>query len=73
MSDIADQAQDLEDRLRTAAISHARGTVDEIGTEFCESCGDEIEPERRAAMPSATRCVKCQGALEKHKKLYAGA
>jgi RNA polymerase-binding transcription factor len=30
----------------------------------CEDCGQEISPERLAVLPSATRCMRCQVALE---------
>lgn len=27
----------------------------------CESCGEQISPERLAAVPDAVRCVRCSG------------
>lgn len=30
----------------------------------CVGCGCEIEPERRAALPSALRCIDCQADVE---------
>ena len=30
------------------------------GDEFCVDCTEQIEPARRAAMPSAMRCIECQ-------------
>lgn len=30
----------------------------------CEDCGEQIGEDRLAILPSATRCVRCQAALE---------
>lgn len=35
------------------------------GDEFCQDCGEEIPAARRAALPSATRCIDCQAKLER--------
>ncbi|WP_442980003.1 TraR/DksA C4-type zinc finger protein [Salmonella enterica] len=38
----------------------------------CEECDAPIPPARRAAYPSATRCVYCQSALESKAKHFRG-
>jgi len=50
---------------REAGIAAARKPLKQTGTLNCVGCGDEIEAERRAALPSARRCVDCQERLEK--------
>jgi RNA polymerase-binding transcription factor DksA len=34
----------------------------------CEDCGDEIEPARLVALPSARRCVPCQARVESRRR-----
>jgi len=34
------------------------------GQDECEDCGDLIAAARRKAIPSATRCIQCQGAFD---------
>nr|WP_313732987.1 TraR/DksA C4-type zinc finger protein [Brucella anthropi] len=61
-------ADRLADKEREAGIEAARDALKRPGARFC-SCGEEIEPQRRAAMPSATRCITCQERLERWRKL----
>ena len=66
MDDI-DKAQDraaivLEENLARQAL---RAHLDSAGTKDCTDCGGEIPPERREALPSATRCVDCQAWAER--------
>jgi phage/conjugal plasmid C-4 type zinc finger TraR family protein len=56
-------------RQTDAAIARIRAGLDEPGDEFCHGCGEPIEAARRAALPSATRCVGCQSAIERRGKL----
>jgi phage/conjugal plasmid C-4 type zinc finger TraR family protein len=70
MSDVCDQAQRLEEGERDAAIA---GIVRAAGREtnpfrWCLDCGDDIDPERRAALPSALRCLECQEARERRER-----
>ncbi len=48
-------------------IAEARAALATSGTAECIECGREIEPKRRAAHPSARRCVECQGLIEAEK------
>lgn len=66
LGDAADQAQRLEEADRFRAIAACRRALRPAAAEDCHDCGEPIAPERRAAMPSATRCVTCQGRWEKH-------
>lgn len=43
--------------IRAAAI---QASLQGDGQEYCEECGCEIPPARRAAMKSAIRCAPCQ-------------
>lgn len=72
--DEVDEAQQLvEDRLADALAAHRLRTQPRPGliTGFCCDCGDPIEPERRAALPFARRCVDCQDREETRGKLWA--
>ncbi|MBB5987416.1 TraR/DksA C4-type zinc finger protein [Sphingobium lignivorans] len=50
---------------RDVAISRIRRAIGEPGSRHCATCGEAIEPERRAAMPSARRCTDCQEGHER--------
>ena len=74
MADDADRAQKEIDRLQEDALARLR--VRAIEGEraaallrgvpsHCVDCGDEIDPARREAMPSAVRCLPCQSDAER--------
>nr|WP_236783871.1 TraR/DksA C4-type zinc finger protein [Azospirillum humicireducens] len=46
-------------------MSAVRGRLMQAGSVLCIDCDTAIPPARRAALPSATRCVDCQ---EKHER-----
>lgn len=52
-------------RQTESTIARIRAGLDEPGDVTCHGCGEEIEAARRAAMPSATRCIRCQEAIER--------
>ncbi len=68
MSDAIDQAQDFDMMQREMAIGAVLKNHFHDGTEFCVSCGCEIEAARKKAMPNATRCIECQSKFEKSKR-----
>lgn len=69
MPDDLDRAQDFEERFRAAAIEHAgRASRSDPGDGQCVSCGEEIDPARRRAVPHASRCAFCQGQHERKRK-----
>lgn len=60
----AEDFQRQQDELR---VSRIRSALVREGEEFCADCGEDIGAARRAALPSATRCVTCQGAFERQR------
>jgi len=44
---------------REAGIRRARGALGGAGMDFCKECELEIEPARKAALPSADTCIGC--------------
>lgn len=63
MPDEFDNAQQLEQAHRDAAIArvrHAAAKSQGEGSEECSGCGGDIPQERRDAVPGATQCVGCQ-------------
>lgn len=70
--DLSDEASRNEERFTQAAIASLRLSnksveapdEDEQGNRYCLDCGDDIQPERVAAV-QAVRCVVCQGRRER--------
>lgn len=63
--DVVDQASDFLER----AMEQFRQRQDKPKyaprlTSECQSCGDEIEPQRIKAVPHATRCIECEASEE---------
>ncbi len=48
-----------ETRDQLGVLDEALGRVDTGTYGQCESCGQQIAPERLAARPAATRCIAC--------------
>jgi RNA polymerase-binding transcription factor DksA len=48
-----------------AAIAQIRAGLAAEGADDCVECGAEIGAARRAALPSAIRCVGCQARVER--------
>lgn len=65
MPDIVDEAVWLTEAERDEGVRRARAGLEGAGAADCAACGDEIDPARRAALPSATRCVACQSRVER--------
>lgn len=65
--DLVDDAQARQDAFLADRIADQARTarLDAPGRELCEDCSAEIPPARRAALPSATRCVECQAWAER--------
>lgn len=49
-------------------IARIRAELAEEGEDFCIDCDDAIDPRRKAAMPSAERCIHCQQAYERSQR-----
>ena len=62
-------ADDRIEAHREPGLRRVRDGVTGTGTVDCTDCGDEIEALRRAAMPSATRCICCQQAADNYSRL----
>lgn len=67
MSDLADEAQEIETAERDNAVAEIRRkALAPIRVhETCLACADPIETERLAANPGARRCLMCQEAFER--------
>lgn len=73
MADEVDRANDLsEDRriVEIRAISRSLERKNISGE--CHDCGEDIEPKRLAALPSALRCISCQDAHEIYSRTHRG-
>lgn len=53
---------------REAGIKAAQSQLKGQGSLLCRGCGNEIDPERRSAMPSADRCIDCKKRLERFRR-----
>ncbi|MCU0946795.1 MAG: TraR/DksA C4-type zinc finger protein [Porphyrobacter sp.] len=62
-----ERAETFERISNEAAIARIRNNLAGMGEEFCITCGERIDADRRAALPSARRCVDCQEQIEKQK------
>jgi len=71
MSDMGErgreEAQALQEAERDRSVARIRQAMCQKGDKFCVDCGCEIGLARRAAMPSAIRCITCQTAHEARK------
>lgn len=63
--DLADRAEILEHEERGRGVAAVRQKLAAAGADDCCDCGDPIEAARRAALPSAQRCLTCQQAHER--------
>jgi phage/conjugal plasmid C-4 type zinc finger TraR family protein len=55
--------------MRDTLIAGIRAGLTTHGRSDCISCGEDIEAARRAALPSAVRCVRCQSLFESRLRL----
>lgn len=46
-------------------VARIRADLREEGEDYCMDCDDPISLERKAALPSAERCVDCQQRYER--------
>ena len=68
MADIIDNASQLEDLQRDAALSMHRLNHSAVSATHCEECGEPLTPERRDAFPGCKKCVSCQEDEEKRNR-----
>jgi len=55
----------MVDRERDDEIARIRAELTEEGEDFCIECDDPIGEARKAALPSAERCIHCQEQYER--------
>lgn len=74
--DFAEQAVELENqevmealdddaRAELRRIDQALARIDDGSYGECSLCGNDINPERLAALPSASTCIDCAAAAER--------
>jgi phage/conjugal plasmid C-4 type zinc finger TraR family protein len=63
-----EQAGEIEQAERDSALGAIRKSLTRPGQPYCDDCGEQIANDRRAANPSAIRCIHCQTALETIKR-----
>lgn len=71
MADVVDEAGWLTETERTEGVRRVKAALAADGAAACIGCGDDIEPARRAALPSACRCITCQGRVERREAAHA--
>ena len=64
----------IRDRERKllSKIKAAIERIDNNDFGICDSCGDDISPERLEARPVTTLCIECKTKQENHEKTHAG-
>lgn len=67
-AEIIDQANELEELLREAAIARHRINHNAVSATHCLNCGDEIPLRRREAVAGCQRCADCQREFEERGK-----
>lgn len=60
MADIIDNASELEDLQRDAALSMHRLNHNAVSATHCVDCGEDIPELRRVKVPGCQRCASCQ-------------
>lgn len=58
--DIIDNASELEELHRNAAISLARTRPGAVSATHCKECDDELPEARRKAIPGCQLCASCK-------------
>ncbi|HDE1562538.1 TPA: TraR/DksA family transcriptional regulator [Klebsiella pneumoniae] len=60
MPEIIDQANELEELQREAAIAKCRINHNAVSATHCRDCGEEIPDRRRELVAGCLRCADCQ-------------
>lgn len=66
--ELAERRVELE---RAESIRRVQTSLSATGSSICVGCGEDIDPERIAALPSARRCIECEKRLERLKWRHA--
>lgn len=67
-AEIIDQANELAELQREAAIAKCRINYHAVSATHCRDCGEEIPEQRREAVAGCQRCADCQEEFEKRGK-----
>lgn len=65
--DLADRAAAQSEDCAGMQVAGISAQLAQAGCADCTDCGQAIASARREALPSATRCAKCQGMAEAKK------
>ena len=68
MPEIIDQANELEELQREAAIARHRINHSAVSATHCCDCGEDIPARRREAVAGYQRCAECQEVEEERGK-----
>ncbi|MFJ2997551.1 TraR/DksA family transcriptional regulator [Raoultella planticola] len=68
MPEIIDQANELAELQREAAIAKCRINHNAVSATHCCDCGEEIPERRREAVAGCQRCAECQEVAEERGK-----
>lgn len=63
-AELIDQANDLAELQREAAIEKCRINHHAVSATHCCDCGEEISEQRREAVAGCQRCVSCASDIE---------
>ncbi|HHI2735875.1 TPA: TraR/DksA family transcriptional regulator [Klebsiella pneumoniae] len=64
MPEIIDQANELAELQREAAIAKCRINHAAVSATHCRDCGEEIPDRRRELVAGCQRCVSCASDIE---------
>ncbi|MHB4488552.1 TraR/DksA family transcriptional regulator [Klebsiella pneumoniae] len=64
MPEIIDQANELAELQREAAIAKCRINHAAVSATHCRDCGEEIPERRRELVAGCQRCVSCASDIE---------
>lgn len=64
-ADLGDRATCIEGIERAAGVAAVQARMQGAGQDWCEDCGEDMQPERRDQVPYAIRCVPCQTVHER--------
>lgn len=71
MADEVDRANDISENHRLVSIRSITRQLERKNTSIeCDECGEEIEPKRREAYPSATLCITCKEIEEREARIH---
>ena len=74
MSDEVDRASDLIELAETVGVAHSRAAFQKAPSPVthCVECDDEIDPRRKASIPSTDLCGPCAAIAEQKMKHSSG-